>query len=250
MDKLFINPVIEERLSDLIKASSTKNNKEINNQNLSCCELFIIHLFNLLLFPFAIFYFCVYFITNNKNDALVLIYFGKIRNVILKPGLFLSIPYFREVRQTTLKVQTIKLNNINISDIMGNPLNISGVINFKIYDPVLALYTIQDYNEYIITNANSVLKLLISRFKYANFDDDSEPTLLNDTNVIGHYLKLLLEKRVTNYGIKITRFEILDLNYDKEISQAMLQIQQAKAKINAKKYIVEGSANIVDELTK
>lgn len=44
--------------------------------------------------------------------------------------------------------------------------------------------------------------------------------------------------------------EIMEANYAPEVAQALLQVQQAQAKIDARQLIVEGSVGLVDSALK
>ncbi|MEL6735248.1 MAG: hypothetical protein AAFO98_05100 [Pseudomonadota bacterium] len=60
-------------------------------------------------------------------------------------------------------------------------------------------------------------------------------------------MKELLQAKCTLAGAEILRMELMEFSYHSEVAQGLLQIQQAQAKIDARKLIVEGGVLIVKD---
>ena len=60
-------------------------------------------------------------------------------------------------------------------------------------------------------------------------------------------MKDLLQAKCTIAGAEIMRMELMEFSYHPEMAQALLQVQQAQAKIDARKLIVEGGVLIVKD---
>jgi Zn-dependent oligopeptidase len=60
-------------------------------------------------------------------------------------------------------------------------------------------------------------------------------------------MKELLQAKCTLAGAEILRMELMEFAYHPEMAQALLQVQQAQAKIDARKLIVEGGVLIVKD---
>ena len=56
----------------------------------------------------------------------------------------------------------------------------------------------------------------------------------------------LLQDRCDICGIRIEKMEIMEVAYHPEIAQSLLLVQQAQAKVDARKLIVEGCVEIVN----
>lgn len=89
-----------------------------------------------------------------------------------------------------------------------------------------------------------VVRRVVSNFKYRD-NDENEHTLLKDSMVIGKYMKDLINIKVEQAGLFVTRMELMEISYHTEIAQGMLQIQQAQAKVEARQEIVKGGVFIV-----
>ena len=58
-------------------------------------------------------------------------------------------------------------------------------------------------------------------------------------------MRELLQAKCDIAGAEILRMELMEFAFHQEMSQALLQVQQAQAKIDARKLIVEGGVTIV-----
>ena len=60
-------------------------------------------------------------------------------------------------------------------------------------------------------------------------------------------MKELLQAKCDIAGVEILRMELMEFSYHAEVAQGLLQIQQANAKVEARKMIVEGGVMIVKD---
>lgn len=60
-------------------------------------------------------------------------------------------------------------------------------------------------------------------------------------------MKELLQAKCSIAGAEILRMELMEFSYHAEVAQGLLQIQQAQAKVDARKMIVEGGVLIVKD---
>ena len=89
-----------------------------------------------------------------------------------------------------------------------------------------------------------MVRTACSRFNYKSAND--EPCLMTDSSLIGHYMAELLQERVDMCGVSIYKMEIMQVAYHVEVAQSLLLVQQAQAKVDARKLIVKGCVDIVD----
>ena len=62
-------------------------------------------------------------------------------------------------------------------------------MTFKIVDPLASLFNVDRFQKYIRDQGLEVLKRVMSRFSYMS-NESNEPSLLNDTVMIGKFLNL------------------------------------------------------------
>ena len=136
---------------------------------------------------------------------------------------------------------SMKLENSKIIDKSGNPVVVSGVINYNILHPERYALGIRDPKKYIYNQSDAVLKSVISKYSY----DD----LRSENALIQSELKEKSQNVLNIAGVNVTDFTLTDMNYAKEIAQSMLVKQQAQAYAEAKKHIAEASNEIISGVT-
>ena len=181
------------------------------------------------------------------KQAAIFQVFGKILFVKTEPGLYCSpIVFGRWITTVSTAIQTLKLEGSSVPDQKGAPMNVSAIVNYVVVDAIQASFAVQDLEEYIRNQALEVLRNVCAKFPYRH-NDESQPSLLSDSKLIGVQLKEILQVRCRDAGVEITRMELMEFSYHVEVAQSLLQVQQAQAKIDARKLIVEGSVNIVND---
>lgn len=150
----------------------------------------------------------------------------------------------------------MEIKGSSVPDKNGSPMNVSAVITYQVMNPMAFLFNVDNAKGYIHDQGSEVLKKIMSRFDYMS-NDPNVPSLLDDTVVIGKYTKVflsigkcmkeLLQAKCQIAGITILRMELMEFSYQSEMTKALLQVQQAKAKIDARKLIVKGGAMIVKD---
>lgn len=57
----------------------------------------------------------------------------------------------------------------------------------------------------------------------------------------------MLQARVDIAGIEVQRMDLMEIAYTPDVASSLLQIQQAGAKVDARKLIVQGAVDIVSD---
>ena len=221
------------------------------------------------------------------NEALVLTLFGKYTGSIKKNGFFWVNPFSSAVnpaydkwvsentntgtkngesaeikvspigKKISLKAMTLRNDKQKINDELGNPIEIGINVFWKIENTAKAVFNVDNYVEYLSTQADSALRNVVRLYPYDTSDDgnsdENQISLRGSSQEIADVLEKELQEKVEIAGIKIIEVKITHLAYAPEIASAMLQRQQAVAIISARKKIVEGAVGMVqmalDELS-
>jgi len=93
------------------------------------------------------------------------------------------------------------------------------------------------------------MRRICGKFKYRS-NDPAEVSLLNDSHHVCNIMAQLLEKRVSQAGIKIHRMDFTELSYAPGVASGLLQVQQAQARVDARKVIVQGAVEITHDAIK
>ena len=186
-------------------------------------------------------------ITLSPQEEKIVLYWGKLYEVITVPGLFFRLLWGRSCISVSTKLTTIDLHRTVVADLNGNPILIAGVCTFQVVDTVKAALEVEHYMEYVKTQAMAVLKQVASKYPYESKDGHS---LKGEAKEIGHEMIRLLQGKVDKAGVNVLSFELSDLSYAPEIAQAMLVRQQAQALVDARKIIVDGAVSIAADTIK
>jgi len=181
-------------------------------------------------------------IIQEKEEGVVLTW-GKYVRTMREPGIYVVNPCGVEVKKMSVALQTIDLPGLKVADLKGNPLQLSAIVTFRYVNSKRACIDVEHAFNYIRNQATSVLKNVASQYAYENTDPEV-PSLKSEATQIGKSLVAELDKRAAFAGADIVSFELTDLSYAPEIAQAMLVRQQAEAKVDARKVIVEGAVDI------
>ncbi len=215
------------------------------------------------------------------NEALVLSLFGKYHGTIYDAGFFFVnpfstaiYPHSRNEEAKPASIETIK-GNVQVSlpkiskkvstklttlangaqkvnDKLGNPVEVSAIVVWKVVNATKAVINVDNYTEFISNQTDSTIRNVARLYPYDLMSDDDpndeadETTLRGSAIKVAQQMKEELATRVEDAGIEIVEVRLNQIAYATEIAAAMLQKQQAVAIIAARKKIVEGAVSMVE----
>lgn len=218
----------------------------------------------------------------NPNEALVLSLFGRYKGTIYEPGFYIVNPFCTAVypkvrdqedkqktlaatfaklassdttdlprRKVSTKISTFVNGNQKVNDALGNPVEVSAIVIWKVVDATKAVINVDNYLEYLSNQTDSTIRNVARLYPYDIISDDEasnedELTLRGSASRIAEEMKSELQKRVDDAGIEIMDVRLNQIAYAPEIAAAMLQRQQATAVIAARRKIVEGAVSMVE----
>ncbi|AIK29904.1 SPFH domain-containing protein [Bacillus anthracis] len=180
------------------------------------------------------------------NQAKVITFFGNYLGTIRQNGLFLTIPF--AFRQTvSLRVENFNSKKLKVNDVDGNPIEIAAVIVYKVVDSAKAMFGVEHYDRFVEIQSETAIRHVATKYPYDKFQDETCITLRGNTEEISEELKRELEARLEIAGVEVLETRLTHLAYATEIAHAMLQRQQAKAVLAARKEIVEGAVKMAKD---
>ncbi len=167
------------------------------------------------------------------------------------PSTNISIPVRKHI---SLKVMTLSNSRQKINDCLGNPVEISIAVMWKVIDTAKAVFAVDNYKEYLSLQCDSALRDVVRIYPYdiaPNVDTTGdgiadEGSLRGSSELVANRIKEEIQKKVESAGIEIVDAKITYLAYALEIAAVMLQRQQASAIIDARKMIVDGAVGMVE----
>ena len=198
-------------------------------------------LLSVLLFPITL---LASWVVVHPQEEKIILFWGKLSRVLKLPGLTFFPNWGRKIIRVSVKQQTIDVPKTVVADGNGNPIVIAGVCTYTVVDSMEAALAVEDYVGFVKTQAMAVLKQVASKYPY---ESETGHSLKAEAEEVGHEMVKLLQEKVRVAGVEVQSYELADLAYAPEIAQAMLVRQQAQALVDARKIVVEGAVEIVDE---
>ena len=157
-------------------------------------------------------------------------------------------------KKISLKIMTLNNSKQKVNDVLGNPVEIGVAVMWQVVDTAKAVFNVDNYKEYLSLQCDSAVRDIVRIYPYdvaegIDTTGDGEPdegSLRGSSTIVAERIRNLLQKKVENAGIEILDTRITYLAYAPEIAAVMLQRQQARAIIDARKMIVEGAVSMVE----
>ena len=157
-------------------------------------------------------------------------------------------------KKISLKAMTLSNSRQKINDCLGNPVEISIAVIWRVTDTAKAVFHVDNYKEYLSLQCDSALRNIVRLYPYdvadhvdttgdGVYDDGS---LRGSSDLVAERIRNEIQSKVKEAGLEIVEARITYLAYAPEIAAVMLQRQQASAIVDAKKLIVDGAVGMVD----
>ena len=157
-------------------------------------------------------------------------------------------------KKMSLKIMTLSNNKQKINDCLGNPVEISIAVMWRIVDTAKAAFNVDNYKAFLSLQCDSALRSIVQIYPYdsaPNIDTTGDGvaddgSLRGSSEVVVRRIKEEIQSRVEEAGLEIVDARITYLAYAPEIAAVMLQRQQASAIVDARKLIVDGAVGMVE----
>jgi regulator of protease activity HflC (stomatin/prohibitin superfamily) len=169
--------------------------------------------------------------------------FGRYRGTISDPGLHWVNPFARR-RKVSTRIRNQESAQAKVNDADGNPIEIAAVVVWQVHDTASALYSVDDFTEFVTIQTETAVRHIASSYPYDNRGSGAL-SLRDNAEEITERLSAELAERVRPAGVHIIESRLTRLSYAPEIAQAMLRQQQASAVVGARQRIVEGAVGMV-----
>ncbi len=164
--------------------------------------------------------------------------FGRLRSV-LGPGINFIVPFLDKIRHRVSILERQLPNASQDAITKDNVLvEVETSVFYRITNPEKTVYRIRDVDAAIATTVAGIVRAEIGKM---DLDDvQANRSQLIDT------IKQSVEDAVDNWGIEVTRAEILDVNLDQATRDAMLQQLNAERARRAQVTEAEGKRRAVE----
>ena len=157
-------------------------------------------------------------------------------------------------KKMSLKIMTLSNNRQKINDCLGNPVEISIAVMWRVVDTARAAFNVDNYKAFLSLQCDSALRSIVQIYPYdaaPNVDTTGDGvaddgSLRGSSEVVVRRIREEIQSRVEEAGLEIVDARITYLAYAPEIAAVMLQRQQASAIVDARKLIVDGAVGMVE----
>lgn len=164
--------------------------------------------------------------------------FGRLKSV-LGPGINFIVPFLDRVahRVSVLERQlpTASQDAITSDNVL---VQVDTSVFYRVLEPEKTVYRIRDVDAAIATTVAGIVRAEIGKMEL-------DEVQANRAQLIGK-IKALVESAVDDWGIEVTRAEILDVNLDQQTRDAMLQQLNAERARRAQVTEAEGQRRAVE----
>jgi len=178
------------------------------------------------------------------NEGMAILLFGDYRGTDRTTGLRWVLPWYSR-KKISLRVRNLTSDKLKVNDKRGNPIEIAANVVWRVEDSAMALFDVDNYQEFVEIQVDTGLRDLASHYAY-DHGEDHEVTLRADAEVVAERLRDELVGRVKVAGVVIDEARLAHLAYAPEIAGAMLKRQQAEAVLAARRLIVKGAVGMVE----
>jgi regulator of protease activity HflC (stomatin/prohibitin superfamily) len=184
------------------------------------------------------------------NQAALLLLFGSYRGTDRGHGLRWANPFYAK-NKISVRAHNFNSDKLKVNDLRGNPIEIAATVVWRVDDTARASYDVENYEAYVLTQAESALRHLALSYAYDNLEDPgatskTEVTLRSGTEEVSQALRSELQQRFDQAGLVVVDAKLTHLAYAPEIAGTMLRRQQAEAVIAARTKIVQGAVGMVE----
>ncbi|MEP2029877.1 MAG: SPFH domain-containing protein [Paracoccaceae bacterium] len=164
--------------------------------------------------------------------------FGRLHSV-LGPGINLTVPFLDKIAHKISilerQLPTASQDAITKDNVL---VQVETSVFYRITEPEKTVYRIRDVDAAIATTVAGIVRAEIGKM---DLDE-----VQSNRNQLINTIKVLVEDAVDDWGIQVTRAEILDVNLDQATRDAMLQQLNAERARRAQVTEAEGSKRSVE----
>ena len=173
-----------------------------------------------------------------QSEKHVVELFGRLRSV-LGPGINLIVPFLDKVAHR-ISILERQLPNASQDAITADNVlvQVETSVFYRITEPERTVYRIRDVDAAIATTVAGIVRAEIGKMEL----DDVQA---NRSSLI-HEIKIAVETAVDDWGIEVTRAELLDVNLDQATRDAMLKQLNAERARRAAVTEAEGARRAVE----
>src|SRR3989344_16649 len=196
---------------------------------------------------FVIFFFAAIFILAlslkiiNQWETAVRFRLGKYKDT-LNPGVNFIIPIIDGVKKIDMRILTIDIPRQQVITKDNVPINVNGVVYFKVADAATAIIKVQDYLYAVSQYAQTALRDVVGAM--------SLDQVLGEREQIGKDIERIVEAASKQWGIEVTDIKLQDIDMAEDLKRLMSRQASSEREKRATIIKAEGDRMAADNLSK
>ena len=173
-----------------------------------------------------------------QSEQFVIERFGRLK-AVLGPGINFIVPFLDRVAHP-ISILERQLPNASQDAITSDNVlvRVETSVFYRITEPERTVYRIRDVDAAIATTVAGIVRAEIGKMELDEVQSNRAQLI--------EQIKALVEEAVDNWGIEVTRAELLDVNLDQATRDAMLQQLNAERERRAQVTRAEGEKRSVE----
>ncbi|MFN2611603.1 MAG: SPFH domain-containing protein [Actinomycetota bacterium] len=183
------------------------------------------------------------FVVIQPNQSRVITFLGTYLGTVRESGWRWTLPLTSK-ETVSLRIANFDSEMLKVNDAVGNPVEISAVIVWRIIDTAKAVFSVEDYGNFIAIQTETAVRHVASYYPYDTYEE-GKASLRANADQVTETLHTELQEHLETAGIEVMRTQLRRLAYAPEIAADMLRRQQAEAVVAARSRIVDGAVGMV-----
>ncbi|HLC92986.1 MAG TPA: SPFH domain-containing protein [archaeon] len=204
----------------------------------------LLEIFAVLFFPFLIFAFVFLALSIriiNQWETGVRFRLGRYIDT-MSPGLRFIIPIIDGVKKIDMRILTIDIPRQQVITKDNVPINVNGVVYFKVADAATAIIKVQDYLYAVSQYAQTALRDVVGAM--------SLDQVLGEREQIGKDIERIVEAASKQWGIEVTDIKLQDIDMAEDLKRLMSRQASSEREKRATIIKAEGDRMAADNLSK
>jgi regulator of protease activity HflC (stomatin/prohibitin superfamily) len=81
---------------------------------------------------------------------------------------------FNTTRKISVRAHNFNSDKLKVNDLRGNPIEIAAAIVWRVADTARASFDVEDFEAYVLTQAEAAVRHLAPRYAYDNLEVDAQ----------------------------------------------------------------------------
>jgi len=158
----------------------------------------------------------------------------------VNPGLNLLIPFIETMTLVDIREQVMDIPTQEAITIDNVSCMIDGIVRFKVVNPSIAIYKVQNYSRQISAKSQTALRDVVGS---VTLDD-----LLSQRTSIAEQIKAIVDQAAENWGVDIPAIEIQNIEIPSDMKRAMAQQAEAERDRKARAIKADGEKEAAKKL--